>query len=336
MRLVGPLGLLAMLSAAPPAFATPSARLVYARSEDAASCPDEAALRKAVEARFGYDPFFAWAHQTVVAQISREDGRYVARVQLVDEQGLARGTRELRSDEDDCAEVFDAAALAISIALDASAATSPAAPAPAPPAPTTPDDVPAGPPVPGMGAPPAADANDAHAPPGPPSPTRLGVEALAGAFIGPNVAPGAAVFASYRRGNLSLGVDLDAEWSTPAGAKLSGSSPPTGRLASALFAASVLPCAHRGKVFACAVGQVGWLEAWGWGVAVGQSMGTPFVSLGARVGVEWPLGRRLFVRAHADGLANLELATLTLDGQNVWKVPAVGGAVGLGLGAPLP
>ena len=136
MRLVAPLGLLAILSSAQAALATPSARLVYTRSEDAASCPDEAALRKAVETRFGYDPFFAWARQTVVAQISREGARYVARVQLVDEQGLARGTRELRSDEDDCAEVFDAAALAISIALDASATpTAPDPPTPNPPPP---------------------------------------------------------------------------------------------------------------------------------------------------------------------------------------------------------
>jgi hypothetical protein len=336
MRLFAASGLLTILSSAPSAFATPSARLVYARSEDAASCPDESALRRAVEARFGYDPFFAWARQTVVAQISRDGPRYVARVQLVDEQGLARGTRELRSDEDDCAEVFDAAALAISIALDASAATATAPSSPPPPAPNPDDEVPAGPPVPGMGAAPPPDANAGKVAPGPPSPMRLGVEALAGAFIGPNVSPGGAVFASYRRGALSVGLDLEAEWSAPANATLPDSSPPSGRLASALFAAAVVPCFHRGKAFVCAVGQLGWLEAWGWGVDVGQSMGTPFVSFGARVGVEWPLGQRLFVRAHADLLANLELANLELDGQTVWTVFPVGGAVGLGLGAPLP
>jgi hypothetical protein len=32
-------------------------------------CPDEPALRKAVAARVGYDPFFPWAEQTVVVQI---------------------------------------------------------------------------------------------------------------------------------------------------------------------------------------------------------------------------------------------------------------------------
>ena len=100
--------------------------------------------------------------------------------------------------------------------------------------------------------------------------------------------------------------------------------------------ATVVPCLHRGRAFVCAVGQVGWLEAWGWGVTVGQSMGTPFVSVGARVGVEWPLGPRAFVRAHADALANLELASLELDGQSVWTVKVIGGAIGLGVGAPLP
>ncbi|MGH7440137.1 MAG: hypothetical protein ACRENE_30975, partial [Polyangiaceae bacterium] len=51
--------------------ATPSARLVYSRTTEASSCPDEAELRKAVATRLGYDPFFSWARQTVVVQISR-------------------------------------------------------------------------------------------------------------------------------------------------------------------------------------------------------------------------------------------------------------------------
>src|SRR4030081_2361177 len=95
MRLVLGMGILALLTAVRSAHASPSARLVYARSADAASCPNETTLRRAVAARFGYDPFFAWARQTVVVQISRDGRRYTARVQLVDDQGLARGAREL-------------------------------------------------------------------------------------------------------------------------------------------------------------------------------------------------------------------------------------------------
>jgi len=72
----------------------------------------------------GYDPFFPWAKQTIVVQVWREHQRLRARVQLVDGEGTSRGTRELTasSDSADCAELFDATALAISIALDAAAA----------------------------------------------------------------------------------------------------------------------------------------------------------------------------------------------------------------------
>ena len=76
-------------------------------------------------AQIGYDPFFAWAKQTVVVLVARGRGGFTAHVELVDAQGdctrLARhlvGRPELR------AELFDAAALAISIALDASLAES--------------------------------------------------------------------------------------------------------------------------------------------------------------------------------------------------------------------
>jgi hypothetical protein len=100
------------------AAAGPSARLVYARAPEASSCPDEERLRAAVAARFGYDPFFPWARQTVVVQVWREAARFRSRVQLVDGAGLAVGARELSSDQDS-SELFDATALGISIALDA-------------------------------------------------------------------------------------------------------------------------------------------------------------------------------------------------------------------------
>ena len=56
--------------------------------------------------------------------------------EIVDEDGVTRGARELSSTESDCVEIFDATALAISIALDAPAPVEPprvetATPAPA-------------------------------------------------------------------------------------------------------------------------------------------------------------------------------------------------------------
>ena len=96
--------------------ATPSSRLIYSRTPEASSCPSESALRKAVAKRFGYDPFFPWAKQTVVVQILRARTRYIARVQLLDEEGIAHGMRELSSNQGECSEIFEAAALAVSIA----------------------------------------------------------------------------------------------------------------------------------------------------------------------------------------------------------------------------
>ena len=83
---------------ASPAAAAPTARLVYSRTADAMSCPNEDVLRKAVAARVGYDPFFAWAPRTVVANLAREGNAYVAAVDLIDEQGLAHGARALRTE----------------------------------------------------------------------------------------------------------------------------------------------------------------------------------------------------------------------------------------------
>jgi hypothetical protein len=50
------------------AHATPSMRVVYQRGQSVEHCPDEAALRGAVEQRLGYDPFFPWADRTIVVR----------------------------------------------------------------------------------------------------------------------------------------------------------------------------------------------------------------------------------------------------------------------------
>src|SRR3974390_2747058 len=100
---------LALATFSTAARASASSRLIYARTPEASSCPDESALRKAVAQRFGYDPFFPWAKQTVVVQILRARSRYIARVQLLDEEGIAHGMRELTSNQSDCSEIFEAA-----------------------------------------------------------------------------------------------------------------------------------------------------------------------------------------------------------------------------------
>ncbi|MEO7035262.1 MAG: hypothetical protein ABI548_15175 [Polyangiaceae bacterium] len=97
-------------------------RLEYARSDRAGRCPDEVALKSAVAQRLGYDPFFHAARQTIVVQITDVDSGLRAQMRLIDEQGIIRGSRELNDRLEHCDELVASLALAISIALDPSAA----------------------------------------------------------------------------------------------------------------------------------------------------------------------------------------------------------------------
>ena len=109
---------LATVLASVTASATPSARLVYSRAHGAESCPDEQALRDAVSARVGYDPFFPWAKQTIIAAVAPGSSRgFTASVSLVDEHDVDHGSRTL-STQGECRELVDVAALAIAIAID--------------------------------------------------------------------------------------------------------------------------------------------------------------------------------------------------------------------------
>src|SRR3954462_3716702 len=91
--------------AAGTAAAATASRLEYVRSPGAANCPDEQQLREAVAVRLGYDVFSAWATQTVLAEITDDRGGLRARLRLVDEHGLVRGTRELFTRGRDCSEL---------------------------------------------------------------------------------------------------------------------------------------------------------------------------------------------------------------------------------------
>src|SRR6187455_1192643 len=105
-----------------PAAPGDATRLEYARSEQAAACPDRAALKAAVSKRLGYDTFFPAARQTVIVEILAQEGELRAHMRLVDENGMIVGSRELRKLVKHCDELVASFALAISIALDPSAA----------------------------------------------------------------------------------------------------------------------------------------------------------------------------------------------------------------------
>lgn len=329
------------LGTARTAYASPSARLLYARSPDAATCPDEAALRKAVAARFGYDPFFPWATRAVIVQVWRAPHGYAARVQAVDEQGMSQGTRELSSDGESCAELFDAAALAISIALDATAAVE--APSPAPSAPPPPD------PTPPTAVTPLAMAPAEEEPPAAPAkrdvpesrnarPSKywtVGADAMGGVGVAPGANAGIEAFVGRRVRALSLEVGLRADMSFPT-TLVSSNGGDLGRAQSARFAVVVAPCAHLWVAYGCPLAELGWIQAWGSGLAHAQSPGGTFVAAGARIGVDVPLGPSVDLRIYADGIADLDRPMFQIDGVAAWQAPLLAGAVGVGLGSVIP
>ena len=65
-------------------------------------------------------------------------------------------------------------------------------------------------------------------------------------------------------------------------------------------------------------------------------MSAPFVAVGARVGLEVPLGSVLSAGIHADVLAPLMELVLQVSGQPVWTSPPISGALGLTVGARFP
>jgi hypothetical protein len=327
------------LAMARSALASVSPQLVYTRTPDALACPDDQTLRSAVAARFGYDPFVRQGRELVIVQVSGGKGTYTGRVQLVDEQGLASGTREISSSSDKCSELSNALALAISIALDALMNE--------PPTPATatesqqPEAQPT-PPVPWF----APDARDAAPKPSPKpatpaglSPWSVGGDLAVSAGYGPSPGPRIAAFARLRpspRLPLSIALEISADWSLPSTVY------PAGSLTSELYSANVAPCWHFGAGLFCALGQLGWMQASTSEMTSPGSDGMLFAAVGARVGAEWPLSDRLFVRFHGDLLYDLERPRFASStGDATWWNAAVAlkpvvGALGLGVGYQIP
>jgi hypothetical protein len=332
------LGMAALVTARN-AHAGASARLVYARAPEASSCPDESALRNAVSARLGYDPFFPWAKQTVVVQVWRENRQFKARLQLVDAAGLAHGTRALSSGQPACAELFDAAALAISIAMDSLPKDEPA--------PANENDsantnrsagtnekendsanARATSPTPAPVAAPALESTPAPSPPRPAPRVDLGFDVIGVAGVEPSPTVGGAVFVDLRARAVSVSVEgrVDA----PASAA-SASSP--GRVRAWSVQAALVPCARYRDASFCAVGVLGQLRAVSTGITDPRSDDGLFVAAGARVGFDWPLSERFSLRTHLDATVDLRRAHMQIGGRDAWPAPAFAGAAAAGLAA---
>jgi hypothetical protein len=337
-RLVVPL-LAATLVLGERASADVSARLVYARDSAATVCPDESVLRRAVEARLGYDPFLPWASATVVVRFSREDLGFAANVEMFT-GGESKGARKLRSDDPGCSGLVDAAALAVSIALDAARPQPPATPPPSAeaepvaPVPTAPAIAP----DPAASTSPAIPLASDTAPDSDHGRTETraswrpvaGLDALVSTGSTPSVAPGLAAWGRLQAGHFSAGVEVVADLPS------SASPPQGGTVSSWLVAAGLAPCLHLGPVFACGVGELGGLHASGAGVSNSLSGSGLFAAVGPRVGIEVPITTRISLRLRADVLVDLSRATVMLDGTKAWQVSPASGTLGGGIVVRFP
>ncbi|MET0593673.1 MAG: hypothetical protein ABW133_13300 [Polyangiaceae bacterium] len=320
------------------AHAFPTSRLTYIRNKGTEQCPAEDVVRTEVATRLGYDPFFVWAERTIVAQIWRETRGFRASVQLLDDKGVVRGTRALRSASEDCGELVKAAALAISIGIDPESATRPpgtppadvAAPSATKEAPATPSSTPERETTPSV----SAAASAAAISPNESGDTRerdpleatrdaarlqpsVGATLWSAINLAPAVTFGGTVFAGLEW--RSLGLFAEVRKSLPA----SGDG-----VSADLLAGAILPCLRFDSLFACADLDVGQLRLEGQQVRTAR-----YIAAGARLGAQIT-ARPLALRAHLDVLAPFDRTEVLINGFEAWRLPAVSAA--LGVGAALP
>jgi hypothetical protein len=330
--LVSLVSLASLTAFARTAGATPSARLVYSRAQSASSCPDEPALRKAVAARIGYDPFFGWAKKTVVVRMVPADGPgYVASVDLVDDEGYEHGARQIRT-EGKCAELRDPVALAIAIALDPSILARGAVPpreegeaeptaaattAPVPPVPrATPPATPA---VPVPKPPPAQGASierSAEPKPDPRWEPEVAAALVGSIGVAPAPAAGLSLGLGVRHGRWSAALEGRADFAA------SEAAPEGERVSSSLVVGTFAPCWITGLLHMCVLAQAGEFTA---SSSTSSSHTNPWLAFGGRFAVTVPFDALTSIRLRSDVLWDVDPPQLFLGGVPwaIWSAPSV-------------
>ncbi|WP_394835255.1 hypothetical protein LVJ94_53030 [Pendulispora rubella] len=310
------------------AHANPTARLVYVRSAGATACPDEEALRTAVAARLGYEPFRHTAPVTIVARVTRVAGLYRGEVELLDENGIERGTRALAERTDRCEDVVAAMALTVSIAIDPLSLTRSAPPPDAdanvvnlastpPPAPT-PAPAPPPPPV-------AEEPREPVTPPTPRTRPFVGTTFIGAFGVEPAASFGLSAFVGLRAKTFSVAVEGRADLAT------STDVAPAGQVSSNVVLGSFVPCFHAGPAFLCPVVSLGMLSGSSSSIVGPRSTSTFFASGGARLGVQLDLSGPLALFSATEVGMPMTRPEFRIDGRTVYTQPAITGSVLLGL-----
>jgi hypothetical protein len=302
---------------------------VYVREAGASACPAESDLRKAVASRIGYDPFFPTASKTVIAQISRGASGYRGKVQIVGDDGLLRGSRDLSTRGDDCSELLSALALAISIALDDLDDGKPPPPpdeATAPPPAPAPAEAPAIAPV----APPPPEPRRDAAPSATVAGARVGFLASAGPTASFGFAPspsiGASLAATLRYSKLAARLGLRAD--LPASGDLTGG----GSVSASSVLATASACVRGDVPFVCAGGGIGSFATTTSGLHAPASDTALLATLVLSGGVDLPVWRDLYIEPFVEGGLVLTRHRVAVDGVEGYRLPGFAGTGGIHLG----
>lgn len=297
-----------------------AARLDYTRQPGAERCPDRQNLVRLVTTQLGFDPFTGSADDTrlVRVDVHPKARGLEALVTLESAAGASLGQRTLSSPVGDCRELVSALVLAISVALDpASAAVVKLAPPPVvEPQPKVIEKTVEKPvvvvvPTPALERP------------------RQWLLS-AGAFVtwgeAPALMPGPFVEARWKTSWFSLGGLVEA--GLPMRATFS-----LGSVTSSRVTAAVVPCAHVSIVSGCLKASAGVLTLSGERLDDARTSTLFFSTLGARLGIDIPLGEWLVLRALVEAGTPLTRYTASVEGVEVWSAPwvYVNGGLGVGL-----
>ena len=321
-----------LLLAPAPSHARVPTRLIYVRTPVASDCPDEAALAAAVAARLGYEPFSPWGDQTILATVTRRGDALVGRAELIDHDGIAQGSREVKNAE--CSELVLALALAISITLDPMHVEPVAEIKPISPPEAAPPEEPQPPSEPEPEAAPAPVTQPARprdrVPRAPREPVTWHVAAAAiGALeAAPHPTWGGRLGLAARRGRWSVGVE---GWATMPAAEAGISG---GEVRVRLLSAALTPCLRAlGGLSFCALGTLGSMRAEGSGVEAPRTENVLHATAGGRALFVLPLGSRFELLANADLAATLNRPRFQLDQAEVWRPGPAIALLGIGASA---
>lgn len=297
-------------------------QLRWSVGEGVQGCPGEEELRRAVEARLGYDPFGAVEAAVVNAYVIRKGSRIVGRLELYDRGGALVGERELDARAGRCDTLVAAMALAVAIAIEARQAAGGPLPRRSEPEPASaraPRQAPAAF-VPG---PPAPE------PPPPVEPVFGAAGVLSGALgLTPGVTAGLALGVALRWTWWELGLEVSA--TAPGSEALETGTLEVARVGGALFG-----CARPlAALSTCLRFDAGALIGTGRGLIDGSTEALPALGGGLRVdaGFDLGLGEGVRLIGRLDLFLAATTATFNVSGEPVWSTPRVGASVGVGIG----